>query len=473
MRPFRAVTAKAGAAICAAALLTGCAVGPNYRAPAALPGTTGPFVGASDPRYTAEAPAGDWWRLFNDAALDGLVTEALANNRDIARATANLAQVRAVLSETRSALLPTTTVSGQQTRARQVNPLFGADAFTTDLTTVGLDVSYEVDLFGRVRRSNEAASANVGAAQAALNVARVSVAGETARAYADACAANVQIDVAVRTVGFLQNGADLTTRQFEAGRGSGLDLARARALVETTRATIPPLEAQRDAALFRLAVLTGKPPAEASAAARACKAIPTVASPIPVGDGAALLSRRPDVRQAERNLAAATARIGVATASLYPSISLGGNIATIGGEGFKLGDDYSYSVGPLIRWSFPNIVAARARIKQADAATQGALATFEQTTLTALQETETALSAYAKALDRTAALRRARDEGAKSAELSRLRQREGLDSFLTVLDADRTLADLEAQLAASQAQTAGAQITLFKALGGGWETAAR
>jgi multidrug efflux system outer membrane protein len=470
VRPFSAPGVKTGVAISAAALLSACAVGPAYKAPTPMAGTSGTFVAAADPRYTADQPAGDWWRLYRDPALDGLVGEALANNRDIAQAAANLAQVRAILSEARSGFLPATNTSASATRARQPNPLTG-QMITTDTSSVGIDVSYEVDLFGRVRRAVEAARADAGSAQAALDVVRISVAAETARAYADACASNVQIDVANRTVALLQNSSELTQRQFEAGRGSGLDLARARSLVETTRAAIPPLEAQRDAALFRLAVLIGKPPSQAPAAARACKAIPAVTTPIPVGDGENLLRRRPDVRQAERNLAAATARIGVATADLYPNVTLGGGLATLGGQGNDLFKNHTYSVGPLISWSFPNIVAARARVKQADAAAQGALAAFDQANLNALQETETSLSAYAKALDRTAALQRARDEAARALDLSRTRQREGLDSGLTIIDAERTLADAESQLALSQSQTASAQITVFKALGGGWEQA--
>jgi multidrug efflux system outer membrane protein len=458
---------RSATALCAAALLSACAAGPDYRTPAPLGGTGGPFVSATPGLTSPEATPADWWRLYQDPALDDLIAQALANNRDVAVATANLAQVRASLSEARAGFLPSTTASGSALRVRQPNPLTGA-AIEDDVTSAGLDVSYEVDLFGRVRRTSEAARADTEAAQAALDVVRVSVAAETARAYADACGSNTQIAVARRSLDLLNESATLTDRQLEAGRGTGLDVARARAQLETTRASIPPLEARRDAALFRLSVLVGRPPAEVSPAAQTCAAIPQIASLIPVGDGASLLRRRPDVRQAERRLAAATARIGVATASLYPSVALGGSIATLGGGGQQFGDDYQFSVGPLISWSFPNIAVARARIAQADAAAQAALASFEQTNLVALQETETALSAYARELDRMNALRRARDESARAARLSRLRQEAGLDSFLTVLDAERTLATLEAQLAQSEAQVASNQITLFKALGGGW-----
>jgi outer membrane protein TolC len=196
--------------------------------------------------------------------------------------------------------------------------------------------------------------------------------------------------------------------------------------------------------------------------------VPQVASAIPVGDGAAMLARRPDVRQAERELAAATARIGVATASLYPSVTIGGSISTAAANSGDLGDDFRFNVGPLISWNFPNIAASRARIRQAGATAEGALANFDKANLTALQETETALTQYARELDRRAALRRARDEGVKAVRLARLRSEAGADSLLTLLVVERNLAQLEAQLAQSDAQVTTNQIALFKALGGGW-----
>mgnify|MGYP003641362362 CR=1 FL=1 len=264
--------------------------------------------------------------------------------------------------------------------------------------------------------------------------------------------------------------ARLTQTLLDAGSGNGLDAARARSALESTRATLPPLMAQRDGALFRLATLTGVTPAEASQAARACARPPQLTQPIPVGDGAQLLARRPDVARAERDLAAAAARVNVATADLFPRISLGGSVGSTALDAGDLGDDTSFrfSVGPLISWSFPNVFAARARIEQADALSDAALATFDQTVLVALQETETALANYARELDRRAALQAARDEAATAARLSRLRFDAGADSFLPVLDAERTLAAADAQLASSDALVTTYQIALFKALAGGW-----
>ena len=468
---LRLLSASAGAAL----LLASCAVGP--RAPDATlpPAASGAFVGATTPAVTAEAARDDWWRLYQDPVLDGLIGQALAENNELEAAAANLRRVRAALGEARTGRLPSTTLgaAGQYGRASAANAPGGNGGQPLDegeTWDLGLDMAYEIDLFGRVGGSIRAASADADAAAAALDAVRVSVAAETARAYADACSANARIAVAERTIALQADTADLTRRLLDGGAGDGLDVARARAALDSSRAALPPLRAQRDGALFRLATLTGRPPAEASEAARSCARPPQLSQPIPVGDGARLLARRPDVRRAERNLAAAAARVNVATADLYPRITLGGSLGATALDAGDLGRDSSlrFSLGPLISWSFPNVLAARARIAQAGAASEAALATFDQTVLVALQETETALADYANELDRRAALQAARDQAAIAVRLSRLRFDAGADSFLTVLDAERTLAGSDAQLAASEALVTTYQIALFKALAGGW-----
>lgn len=470
-RSYRFLTASAVAAL----LTSACAVGPKAPDATLPPAASGAFMGASTPAVSAAQARDDWWRLYADPVLDGLIEQALAENNDLEAADANLRRVRAALGEARSGRLPSTTVNAAANRSRASAATVpglpaGQKAPEVETYDVGLDVAYEIDLFGRVGSSIRAARADADAAAAARDVVRVTVAAETARAYADACSANAQIAVAERTLQLQTETAGLTQRLLDAGTGNGLDVARARAVLDQTRAGLPPLRAQRDGALFRLAVLTGRPPAEASQAARACAAPPRLNQPIPVGDGAALLARRPDVRQAERALAAAGARVNVATADLFPSIRLGGGFGATALDSNGLGDseNFHFSVGPLISWSFPNVLAARARIKQAGAASDAALATFDQTVLTALQETETALANYASELDRNAALKAARDQAATAARLSRLRFDAGADSFLTVLDAERTLAGADAQLASSDALITTYQIAVFKALAGGW-----
>lgn len=473
---FLTVTASALA-------LTACAVGP--RAPDAVlpPTASGAFVSAQLPIasgvVTADAARDDWWRLYADPTLDGLIAQAFAENNQLESAEANLRAVRASLSEARAGRLPTTNTSASYNYGRQSastvaipgQPSTGEPLDETEVYDVGLDVSYEIDLFGRVGSSIRAARADADAAAAALDVVRVTVAAETARAYADACSANAQVAVAERNIALQTRTVDLTQRLLEGGAGTGLDTARARSALESTRATLPTLRAARDEALFRLATLTGGTPAQASEAARQCQRAPQLTQPIPIGDGTALLARRPDIRQAERNLAAAAARVNVATASLFPTITLGGSLGSTALDAGDLGDDASFrfGVGPLISWSFPNIAVARARIAQTGALSDAALADFDQAVLVALQETETALTQYANELDRRAALTEARDQAARAAELSRLRFDAGADSFLTVLDAERTLTQADAALAQSDALVTTYQIALFKALAGGWD----
>lgn len=469
------MTPRLFALLSASVLVLGaCAAGPDHRAPATPISAEGGFVSAAQGPFTAEAPRDDWWRLFQSPTLDGLVAEALQKNKDLEIAAANLARVRASLGEARAARLPGTTVSASGTWGRGAATVTGAPEPLNEAETydAGLDVSYEVDLFGRVRRSIEAARADADAAEAALDVTRVSVAAETARAFADACSANAQIAVARRTLDLQQETFQLTERLLAAGRSTALDVARARAQLESTRAALPPLNSARDAALFRLAVLTGRPPAEIPAGAADCTTAPKVASALPVGDGSGLLRRRPDVRQAERQLAAASARVGVATATLYPSVTLGGSIGGTALEAGDLGDARAlrFNLGPLISWNFPNVAVARSRIAQAEAGAEGALAQFDKTVLTALEEVEGALTRYADELERHAALQTARDQSAEAARLARLRYEAGADSFLSVLDAERSLAALEGDLARSDAQLTTNQIALFKALGGGWAT---
>ena len=460
-------------ALLAAALVAGCAVGPNYRSPEPAAPAQGAFASANLSVFAPDAPPGDWWRLYRDPTLDRLVGEALAANTDLRVAAANLRAARASVAEARASLLPSTTIGASATRARTPQQGPTIPAATGNVYDVGLNVAYEVDLFGRLRRTIEAARADEGAVKAAYDLARITVAAETARAYADACAANQELAAANRSLQVEQSSYDLTQRRLQAGRDTALDTTRVGSLLEQTRAEIPTLTAARQSALFRLAVLTGKPPAQYPPEAAACAVPPTLSSPIPVGDGAALLRRRPDVREAERRLAAATARIGVATADLYPTVSLGGGLGSSAGSVSGLGRQpaFRWSLGPLLSWTFPNILAARARIQQASAQADAALAGFDGAWLAALRDTETALTQYAQDLDRATDLTRARDQAALAQAAAQRRFTAGYVSSLDVLDSDRTLADAELTLAQAQAQVSADQITLFLSLGGGWEDA--
>lgn len=471
-------------ALACTAALAGCAVGPDYRRPDPQRATAVAFVDPGMARVDIAAPTGAWWHLFNDPALDRLVGDALTYNNDVRIAAANLQRARAILSEARGGRLPTTNTSASYNRQRIGTASAASRGVVTDpnvpmpsgiefdFFSVGFDAAYEVDLFGRVSRSIEAAREDTAASVAALDAARIAVAAETARSYAQACGFANQAEVARETARLQERTLSLTVRLREAGRGTRREVDQATVLAEQARAQVPSFEAERRAALYALAALTGRPPAEIDGAAAACTVPPRVTTAIPVGDGAALLARRPDVRQAERLLAADTARIGVETAALYPSISLAGSASLAAPRAGDLGkaSSFSFSLGPLISWSFPNISVARARVRQAEATTAASLARFDGTVLTALREVEQALARYAGELDRNGSLARADAAAASAAEAARLRFSTGRDSFLLLLDAERDRATARAALASSNANLSEAQVSLFKALGGGWES---
>lgn len=477
--------------------LSACAVGPNYREPPTIPHADGAFVSAPGAGATGGQPPDEWWRLYNDPILSDLVARALAANTDLRQAEANLAKARATLSEARAALVPSTSISGGPTYGRSVaaddaasssaalhaalanvpgaNPaVFGPTTAQAGwIYQAGFDMNYQVDLFGRVRRSIEAARADAQGVQAARDAVRITVTSDVARAYLDGCAYAEELAVAERNVSLAQSDYDLTNQQFQAGSLSELETARAQNVLEQARATIPVLQGQRSANLFALAALLGVAPKDAPEAAGRCAVPPKLTTPIPAGDGTTLLLRRPDVRQAERTLAAETARIGVATADLYPTVSLGGSIATSAPQGGNLLSNSSvyYGVGPMISWSFPNILVARARIGEARATAQAALASFDGTMLTALKEAEQALAVYGAELNHNAALTRARDASQTAYTLVQQRFRAGSINQLDLITAEQTLIQAEQALAQSDQSLSEDQVAVFKALGGGWKDA--
>lgn len=470
-------TMKRIATLSLLALLAACStVGPNYQVPAQAvakrPEAAAPFLGEKETAYQSEPLPAHWWRLYDDPVLDKLIEQALAANTDLRVAAANLARTRAVLDQVEDERKPQVSVSaapgvGRSSGVVKGSPTALPDKFTYD---AGVSVSYQADMFGKIARAVEAANADTQAAQAGVDVVRVTVAADTARAYADACAAVRQIAVAQQAVDLQQKFVALTDERTRAGRGTAIDGARARSQLAQLQAALPPLQAQHRVAHYRLAALTGKTPQEMNMQLLQCQAAPRLTTPIPVGDGAALLRRRPDIRQAERNLSGATARIGVATADLYPSISLGASVGSTGLlDHFGAGNAFRWSLGPLISWTLPDTGSARSRIAQAEAGTDGALAKFDGTVLNALKEVESAMTVYARELDRNAALKTARDESALASEQSHRLYQFGRTDFLSVLDADRTLAATDAAWAASDAALASDQIALFLALGGGWE----
>jgi NodT family efflux transporter outer membrane factor (OMF) lipoprotein len=462
MKPFAAAATALALAACAA-------VGPDYHGPRSDlpsdPKAAGDFAAGKAAAFTDRPVPGDWWRLYQDPALDALVAEALAANTDLRVAAANIELAGAQLREAETARLVQTSVNAAAAVERSPETANRTKA----VYSLGPAVSYEVDLVGRIRRLTEAAHADADAAQAAYDLARVGVVANVVGAYADYCGAAYQRAAAARSLAVQQKSLAVTERLIDAGRGTALDRSRGEALVEQLRAAIPQFEAARENARVRLAVLAGRPPSGAPTPGD-CAAPPTLARPLPVGDGAALIRRRPDIRQAERQLAAATARIGVATAELYPSVHLDGSLG-LGGplSQFASGSSFRFNIGPLISWTFPNTSVARARIAQAEAGEKGALARFDGAVLNALEEVETALNAYAHDLEENAALRAAQDRAEMAAGQAQRLYRAGRQDYLTALDAERTLASAQAALAASDVRLSRDQVALFLALGGGWQ----
>ncbi|MGJ7558496.1 efflux transporter outer membrane subunit [Variovorax sp. RB3P1] len=457
-------------AIAVAVITAGCASGPDYRAPATPETAAGAFVSKPVDTDSAASLPADWWKLYDDPALDNVVREALSANANLRVTLANLDRARAIYKEARGGLFPSTNVSAGAGYGRDQSTWTGTGRAPTQWSySGGLDVSYELDLFGRVRRDIEATRDDTDAVAAAHDAARVLVVAETTRAYVDACTYGESIGVAHSSIELAQRSLDLVSRQEHAGSASRLNVERAGVTLAQARAALPPLQGQRDAALFELAALMGRTPSQVPGSARACTQAPEMAGALPIGDGTALLRRRPDLRQAERQLAADTARIGVAVADLYPRVTLGASGNYLRNDYLKGNRTWSFSLGPLISWSFPNTMVARSRIAQAKAQSAASLASFDGAVLNALKESEQALSAYGAAMEQREALIEARQRAEKAFQLADQRYRAGSISYLDVIVAQTRLIDTRSQVVAADQRAGSARVSVFKALGGGWE----
>ena len=465
----------AGTALGLTALgLAACAVGPRYEQPPTPPTAAQPFVSSQAGIAEDQPLPATWWRLYQDPVLDGLVQQALTENQDLKVAASNLAYAQALVEEAKAGRYPTTDLSGGATYGKTGQGSGFSGGGGAHMTySGGFTAAYQVDLFGRIRRTIEAARANAEAVRGAEDAVRVTVAANTALAYANICGLGEQLSVAHRSLDLVQQTYDITVRQRDAGALSDFDVAREAVLLEQARAAIGPLEGQRRSAVFTLAALIGKTPAEAPPQVQSCAVPPRLARALPVGDGAALLRRRPDIRDAERSLAAQTARIGVATADYFPTVTLG---ASVSSSASGIGQLFSaaataYSLGPLVTWSFPNVTLAHAHVAESRALAQGALASFDSVVLQALKETEQSLSTYASELDHHAALVLARQHAEEALRLAQIQYQAGSASFLDLLQAQATQVAADQAVAFSDQAISADQVAVFQALGGGWEDA--
>ena len=459
-----------------AAGLSGCALGPNYKPPATPPGATAPFV-AANPVSTSAAPVPNaWWQLYQDPVLNRLILQAFAANTDLQTAEADLAASRAVLEAQRANLLPQTTTAlggtyGRDGTTDEILELTGRKPQTTWLFDDVLDASYELDLFGHVRRSIEAARDSSEAVAAARDDLRVTIAAETARAYGQICTLGEQLNVANQSLALVTQQAEIEQQRLDAGAGSEFQVVQSQVLVAQQRAALPPLEGARKAALFELAYLLGETPQNAPVAVLQCVTAPRLKTLMPVGDGAALLQRRPDIREADRKFAAALAEQGVATADLFPRVTLSGFYGGAASQINMLGSNngLTWGAGPAISWSFPNLAAPLAQLAQAKANVRAELASFDSATLQALSETEQALAEYGAELDHHDALVAAQGEARHEYAMAKDAYAAGQTSNLDLLNAEQNVVTADAAVASSDAALVQDQIAVFKALGGGWQ----
>ncbi len=446
----------------AAALLASACMSVPKPPPTAAPASaTGAF--AALPVASIAPVPDEWWRLYDDPVLDGLVRSALIANADLRVAYANLDAARAALRQARAARLPQTTIEsalGIDDPAAQ--PSASGNVPTTDYD-IAATASWDPDLFGRLRSAATAAGADAEAQAAVVDGLRVAVVADTVLAYVELCGASRAM-VAAREVAAAQDrSVALVREQFAAGEVSLLEVSQVATIAATTRAAVAPFEAQRANALYRLATLQGRPPSEARSFGFACTAAPRLRRAAPVGDGTALLLRRPDVREAERRLAAAAARTGVARADLYPRVNLGGAIGLLSGG-------ISAAVTPLVTWAFPNQTPARARLEQARATERAALAGWDVAVLRSLREVESALAAYDAEARRNRELAIASREAQAYARRAGARVRLGDAPGLLQVDAQRAIASATLQQVQSDLTVSQNEVALFRALGGGWRT---
>ncbi|MFV3077696.1 efflux transporter outer membrane subunit [Niveispirillum fermenti] len=443
-------------------LLVGCAAGPDH-IPPSPPSMGTAFLGATPDMVAGTEPETAWWRLYDDPVLEALVARALEANTDLRVAMANLKAADAVLAEARDSRMPQTQIEGRAAYGRNQPPIaLPGDRFTYG---GGLQLSYEADMFGRVSRVVEAAEADAAAMAFAQAAVQVKVVAAVTEAYLSICTLSQATDVANAAIALTSDSARIIRQQQEAGGAAILDVERAEGLAAQARAGLAPLEGALVAAQFELSALLGQPPAGMPEQAVHCRVAPQPRHAIGIGDRAGLLRRRPDIAEAERRLAGSTARVGVAMADLYPRINIAANISQMGGEGIGNSQGFAYGLGPLLSFSFPNMEAARVRIRQAEAQAEAALAAFDGVVLTALKEAEQALNGYKTAHMYRREIAEAERRAERAYYLAEERYRAGDLAFIDVLVAQSALIELSLARVDADRGVAIARVDVFRALG--------
>ncbi|NPU66000.1 efflux transporter outer membrane subunit [Bradyrhizobium sp. 83012] len=451
-------------------LLAGCAVGPDY----VKPDFGTPQTWSSDRRQPAQTlRLAHWWRGFGDALLDQLIGEAVGGNLDVAAAKARIREARATQRQAIGALFPSVSGTGSATETRSAGTSASGIAIaptTYSQFQAGFDSSWELDLFGANRRAVEAAGYGIDAAEDDMRATLLTLIGDVASNYIDARAYQARVALAKRTAASQRETATLTERKQNAGSASAVDTAKASALAASTEATIPTYESSYQQAVHRLGVLLGRDPTALSLRLARATAIPSPRLPLPKGIPADVLVMRPDVRKAERQLAQYTAKIGQATAALYPDVSLTGSVST---TALKLGDlgkssTIGWSIGPSVSLPIFNGGKLQAAVEIAQAQRDEYHVAWQSAVLTALEDVENAIVSLAQERIRIRSLTESARRYGEAAKLSRSLYQTGSSTFLDVLDAERSQFTAEDSLLASRATLAKNYVALAKALGGGW-----
>lgn len=453
-------------------LAAGCAVGPDYEPPK----TEAPAAWG-EKADTATADLSTWWTVLNDESLNGLIERAVKANHDLRIAVGRVKESRAQLGVLLGGLYPEVDFEASHAHSRispNAQPFPVSDIYQSRYKA-GFDASWELDFFGAVQRGYEAATADTESWIENRRGVMVVLLGDVARSYVELRGYQLLVSILQRNIRSARDTAEITKARLAAGVATSLDVSRAEALRATAEAALPNVEASLKQSIHRLSVLVGTAPETLTAELVTPKPIPSAPPRVIVGLPSELLRRRPDVRQAERRLATATATIGVATAELYPHISLTGafGLDSLGSADFLKWQSRAWSLGPAIRWPVFAGGRIRAQIAVEDARQEQALAAYEKSVLVALEDVENALVAYLRSGDRRRFLEDAASENRKSVALADDLYRKGLTSFIDVLDAQRALYATETELGRSLADVTLNLVTLYKALGGGWESRER
>ena len=447
--------------------VAGCAVGPDYRAPQPEPARIALAEGSDYDRSRFEAA---WWHQFEDPTLDVLVSRALAENRELRIAFARLRAARSIRDDDANDRFPTVTAGASADIGKAQQPGVTERRINAERYDLGLDMAWELDLFGRIQRRLEASEAQAEAAEAELYQLQVSLIAELVDAYGQLRGAQLRERIARDNLANQRDSHELTEQLRDAGLGSELDVLRADARLAATEASLPQLQAQQARARNRIATLLGQR-ADRLSVDLSPRELPAIAKALPIGDAGELLRRRPDIRAAERQLAAATATVGVATADLFPRVSLTGFLGFIAGRGSQIGSSAAeaWGVAPSISWAAFDLGSVRARLRGAEADADAALAGYEQQVLLALEESENAFSDYARAQERLLSLLRQSTASRAAAQQAEIRYREGTVDFLVLLDAERERLAAEDAQAQAEVELYRGVVALYKALGGGWQ----